>query len=1018
LDATPLRSRLINRILELDRLREEAHRARAGESRIVLVLGQAGIGKSRFVAELTRAPDDEEMILQGECPPVAGRDLPLAPVLQAFRQLARRLDPQELSAILGPARPVLARVIPALGDASLPPDGELSQGIVFEHLLGVLERLGDRYRLTTVVLEDLHWAAPSTWDLVAHLAHNLEGSRMLVIGTARPDEIASGDRADQILAEVRRSRRVETLELPPLGPDEIAELVREVAPDIGPAAIDAIVERADGNPSFAEELAAGDPLVPEAVPVGLARTLNARLGALPEEMQRLLRLASVIGRRVPAEVLIGAAGSPDEVVVRLLRHAVTAGILDRVHDGQEEYFVFRHGLLRDVVYGSLVPGERSRLHGTVARALSADPALIPATLEHAVELATHWRESGDTIRAFPALVKAAAAAEAAYSFLEAHRLYEQALSLVGSIAPPTPEKRAIGFRAESTDAGSEWRDLLARAADAASLAGEPDRAIEHIDAALARTPPGAGATRTLARRARYLLEAGRASEALRGYDELTGHFDDLLVGERSRLLVAHAQALVITAQYDAAQRVGEIALTAARAARARTEEWEALNVIGIARASRGDVAEALAALGEAHRLAEERRSASMVRPRPSRIGNLLDGYLNAARGLEKAGRRADAAETALEGARTAKQLGAEGWRTRMGAAAAWELYHLGRWPDAHRVCNEALTDATGASGLETRVVRARLAVAEGNWSSAEADLELVASSVLWESKRDIIGAFHLAMAEFAYWRRRLLDAAESVVQGLAALRDSKEYLLRAELCLWGVRVATELVDQARLRRAGSEVPMQIEAASRHVAEIRALAGGTQSGSPRGQAILATALAEFGRMNVDDPNPVAWSSAVTAWDMVVEPYPAAYALWRLGEAELARRDRPHAVDRIKSAFALATGLAALPLIHEIEALATRARIDLKPVDPRQVESVAEAATDLGLSARELEVLLLVARGLTNRQLAAELFITEKTAGHHVSNILGKLGVASRIEAAGVAYRAGLVSPDPEPPPTSY
>jgi DNA-binding NarL/FixJ family response regulator len=164
-----------------------------------------------------------------------------------------------------------------------------------------------------------------------------------------------------------------------------------------------------------------------------------------------------------------------------------------------------------------------------------------------------------------------------------------------------------------------------------------------------------------------------------------------------------------------------------------------------------------------------------------------------------------------------------------------------------------------------------------------------------------------------------------------------------------------------------------------------------------------------------------ADAVAAAEAFGEAAVAAVARWRLAEAILASHGgRARAADTLRTAHTEAVAIGARPLVAEIEALAARARIELIEVDTRdgpgdgQVDAAPpRPGADLGLSERELEVLLLVARGRTNRQIAEELFITEKTAGHHVSNILGKLGVANRLEAAAIAHNAGLQPSDRSP-----
>jgi DNA-binding CsgD family transcriptional regulator len=163
------------------------------------------------------------------------------------------------------------------------------------------------------------------------------------------------------------------------------------------------------------------------------------------------------------------------------------------------------------------------------------------------------------------------------------------------------------------------------------------------------------------------------------------------------------------------------------------------------------------------------------------------------------------------------------------------------------------------------------------------------------------------------------------------------------------------------------------------------------------------------------DPTRWAAAAAIWEDQSQPYRAAYARWREGEALLAARgQRAAATEALRQAHEISERLGAAPLRHELELLARRARIDLVepatgPANPPIEPSPADR---LGLTRREQEVLALVAAGRTNRQIAEELFISVKTAGIHVSNILAKLGVASRVEAATAAHRAGLVD-DPAP-----
>ena len=180
-----------------------------------------------------------------------------------------------------------------------------------------------------------------------------------------------------------------------------------------------------------------------------------------------------------------------------------------------------------------------------------------------------------------------------------------------------------------------------------------------------------------------------------------------------------------------------------------------------------------------------------------------------------------------------------------------------------------------------------------------------------------------------------------------------------------------------------------------------------SGAARAQIEAELALIEAERRRIEDqPQIEAWRAALDRLAVDGRPYPLAYARWRLAEALLVDGDRAAATDELRAAHAIATRLGAGPMRAAIEGLAARARIDLAPKEPEVAAVGTPTAGLFGLTRREREVLTLVASGRTNRQIAEELFISESTAGVHVSNILGKLGVATRTEAAGVAVRLGL------------
>jgi DNA-binding NarL/FixJ family response regulator len=272
-----------------------------------------------------------------------------------------------------------------------------------------------------------------------------------------------------------------------------------------------------------------------------------------------------------------------------------------------------------------------------------------------------------------------------------------------------------------------------------------------------------------------------------------------------------------------------------------------------------------------------------------------------------------------------------------------------------------------------------------------------------------------AEAEVAVWQGRLEEAAAAVAGGLASLQGPLQNLRACVLLALGLRVEGDRAELAAARHDHDTV-----ADARLVAEgLVRWARGTLAGSEVAwqRALLATCEADWARVQ-GDLDPDGWLAVVAAWEAAGYPYPLATARWRAAGALLARRgDRALAAELLRQAHATGVALGARPLRRELERLARLARVDLHPDGPGAAgdgdgDGGATATPDgaaLGLTARELEVLALVAEGRSNRQVADALFISAKTASVHVSNILAKLGVASRVEAAAVAHRLGLLGP---------
>jgi predicted ATPase len=498
----------VGRTAESARLAAAWDLAAAGTPTVVVIGGEAGVGKSRLVGELVAGSSAAgATVLAGGCVELGGEGLPFAPVVAALRMLTRGLGGAELAtAVPEPAGSELARLLPELGrppagGAEPPPaDPGSTQRRLFGLLLGVLQRLAAR-RPTILVVEDLHWADRSTRDLVAYLVRNLRHGRLLLLLTYRSDELHRRHPLRPLLAELERDRRVERLEL---GRFDLGEVAAQLTGILGTAPAARLVERvharSGGNALFVEELAAAAAAAAGAAPAaagGLREVLLARIEPLPDPARQVLRVVAVAGGRVGHEPLAEVAGLPAPELLAGLRAAVSARVL--VVDAHDGSYGFRHALVKEAVDDALLPGERCRLHARMGAALRQAGAGLPgADAALAAELAWHWYAAHDLARALPAAVDAGLAAERCCAFAEAQHHFERALEL-WELVPGAP-------------AGLDRVELLARAAEAAANAGGAERAISLVRGALAEVDPVRDRRRAgllAGRLAGYLRVAGR-----------------------------------------------------------------------------------------------------------------------------------------------------------------------------------------------------------------------------------------------------------------------------------------------------------------------------------------------------------------------------------------------------------------------------------------------------------------------------------------------------------------------------
>ena len=980
----------VGRIEELQALEAARRRAADGAPAVVLVGGEAGVGKTRLVAELTdRWVADGTRVLAGGCVPVGDGGLAYAPIAEALRDLTSEDGVAAVRELVGPSWAELARILPTLGEpaSSLPP-GPAAQLRLFELLLRLLGRLSEQTPVVLVV-EDLHWADQSTRDLLVFLVRNLRRERLLLMATYRDDE-PGPSRLGGYLAELDRGGPVQRLELPRL---DRAETAAQLTGILGTAPavdlVDGLFARSEGNPFFTEELLERVRAGSATLPTTLRDLLQGRIEDLPEPAQQALRAAAVAGGHVPHRLLAAVAGLDKAQLDGALRAAVAHQLLTNHEDGYQ----FRHALLREVVDAGLLAGERARLHAAYAHALTEWPELSAGSpAAAAAELAIHWDAAGELDRALLARAQAGLAAEQAHAFPEAQRHYERALQLWERVPDP------------GQPAGLDQVDFLTRSADVAAFTGAVKRAVGLLEDALARVDPAIEPVRAavlLARLGDRRHVAGDEAGGLAAFEEA----EQLLDGappsaERARVLAGHAYALGVSLRYKEAIPYFEEAIACARAVDARVEEATLLRMLAIGLGMVGQPDRAIALALEARRIAQAIGD----------VENVIGTYVAVTLVLGWVGRDRDALEEAQQGYRRARELGLERATGSLVAnSLAFSLLHTGRWAECEWLTGELLAgDRWDAFQLHN--ARGTLLARKGEFTAAREQLDL-ALRLSPSFYRDFAW---LALCELALWEGRHDQGATALTEGLRfwAERDA-EGMYPFVSCSWyslALRLEGDRAEHAAARRAVQEVAEARRRASSILVELDRLAAAP---SPQARYPIVTAHLQLSRAEQSRlegrSDPDRWRAVAAAWDRLERPFEAAYGRFREAEALLADgASRQQAEPVLRAAHQTTIALEAVPLRREIELLGQRGRLHLEePVDMTASSNVLPSpAASLGLTRREAEVLALVAEGRTNRQIGQALFITPKTAGVHVSRILAKLGVTGRGEAAAVAHRLGL------------
>ncbi|MCU1427247.1 MAG: family ATPase [Actinomycetia bacterium] len=994
----------IGRAQELRRFEGALAAARAGTPCAFVVIGEAGVGKSRLTREwANHARASDARVLIGNCVQLSETAVPYAPVVEVLRGFAREIGADAVRDLLGAGYASVGGLLPELGDepaggvatdTAEVPEAAWGQGRLFEAVLTLLVR-SSATNPVVLLIEDLHWADRATLDLLNFVVRNLVGAGVVVVGTERA-EVARGAPVRAWTAEILRAPIVERVDVARFGRSEIVALLTAIlgsAPDVRLA--DEIYRRSEGNAFFAEELlAAARGPTPKQLPATLRDTLLARVDALHPATVRVLHTLAVGGGRVPHALLsrVEVDGNGPTATADLLT-ALDEAVTQHVIVVENDEYAFRHATFTEALYASLLPGERMRLHAAFARAL--DGAAGADLAASAADRASHWFAAGDVARALPATIEAARLAGAHHAPGAATQLWERVLNLW--------EQAPAG----ETPPDVDLLEVRLHAADAANQSGAPGRAIEIVAAASALVDPIAQphlAGRLQERLGWYRGRHGDEAGALAAYERALELIPtEPPSRERALALSASGRALTRRRDIERARPRCEEAVANAVAAGARLEE-------GMARHS---LALALAVAGEPEAALTELLAATSIALEAGDIVELAWACLHLSSVGAQASRLGEAVTAISDLAASARRLGLE--RVVAGlleCLAAGGLIDLGRYEEAEALLAGVV--ARGPAGLEVvalHIARGTLAVRRGDCAAADDDLRAAQALTLGLRDGRINGLVFDGLAELARMEGRLDDARQTVLDGLDAVAHTGDDDMIARLCLTGVRVEADRAEQRRSTSASAAVDDLWADVQRLLATAEDAVPGasTRTRAAAAESSVMNARAEAARIE-GTATPAMWEVVTAAWEQLGSPHQGAAARWRLAEALFAAGRRDDAARELRTAYEAAVALAAAPLVAGMEELGRRALVSLAP-NAAAPNGGAEEPVASGLTPRELEVLRLVAAGRTNRQVGETLFMSEKTASVHVSRILAKLGVASRGEAAALAHLRGWTATPP-------
>ena len=993
--------RIIGRSVELADLRVLAERAKEGRGQIALIAGEAGIGKSCLVAEgKSYASAQGFLLFQGACFP-ADRACPYAPLLDLLRPL---LANAPIPAALEPLASVWFPLFPDLlaGKAKqVPPppalEPEQEKRRLFETFAHFLTTRAAHQPITLIV-EDLHWSDESSLECLHYLARRCAASPVLLLLTYRSDEIQTS--LSHFLAHMDRERLAQEIALARLTREDVEAMLQAIFGLPRSARLDfsdALWRLSEGNPFFVEELLTSfvtsgaivyahgrwehKPQVEAHIPRSVQAAVEQRIEQLTLPARQVSTLAAVAGRRFDFSLLQHLTGSDEQHLLQVMKELVAAQL---VVEQSEEQFAFRHALTRQAIYTSLLARERKGLHRSIADTLER---LYPSTAlldAHLADLAYHYYEAGAWAKALDYGQRAAIQALRWYT---PHAVVEQATRALDaaqrdSITPPAALYRLRGQAYETLGdferAQMEYETTLQLARVAEDRQGEWQALMDLGFLWAARDYAQTG---TLYQQA---LALARSME----HPILLAHSLNRLgnwyvnVEQPAEALGYHQEALTL---FEQAHDAPGIATT--------------YDLLGMTATLGGDLLQATGyyrqAIARFHELDDRQGLASSL-PTLMVLGEgggyevetMVPAPITFAESLHFG-------ERALKSAREIGQRPAEAYAL---LALAQYLGPHGEYTHAFEVAREGLALAEQIEHHEWLTF--------GFWQVGVLYFDLLA---LPEARQHLEQALALAR-EIGSWNwirivsgflARLLlrqgDLARAEALLNAALAQDAPSQTIGQRIVWDARAALAL--------AGKNPALALDIIDRLIATAANLSGDqviAHLWKARGEA-----LAALGRGAEAEATILAAQTSAQAHGLQPLLWRIALALGNLYHTQARREASEQAFAKARTLIEeLAASLPDEPLRVTFLSSALRLLPRPRPLTPRRAVKQAFG----GLTTREREVAALIAQGFTNRAIAEQLVLSERTVEGYVTSILTRLSGTTRTQIATWAVEKGLVRKD--------